>query len=82
MPYTHRGMDVLPGDSHIKWRTPQTEATTPAEATKKCMETTPDITDSRYYEIADSSFGPKIICCCYSLVSMANLDVPNDRFIL
>ena len=37
----------------------RTGAKSPAETTKKCMEITPAITDSRYYGIADTSCGPK-----------------------
>lgn len=35
-------------------------AKSPAKTTKKCMEITPVITDSHYYEIADTSCGPNL----------------------
>ena len=38
-----------------------TEAKSPAETTKKCMETTPAIAEFRYYGIGDTSCRLKVI---------------------
>lgn len=61
-----------PTDSHYH----KLERHPQLQTTKKCMERTPAISDSRYYRIADDLGGPNFHCL--SFVTKDDLHVMSD----